>query len=167
MADSWKKIGRVGLPQGLGGSFFLSSLAVKSSAEKIESVVIGEDPSSGLPALVESKKIVKGGLVLKLRGVESREALQGLYNQSLWVEKGELEDTDLEGMSVFDTDKNPFGRVVAVTNYGASDILVIEGLKGKFIDLPFIPEYFSLTPAQGGTLHLVMENSSFEELWYE
>ena len=57
------------------------------------------------------------------------------------------------------------GQVKKVTFYGASDNLYIEGDQNRFLEIPFVDEYFSSKVPKNSCLHLKYEASFFEDLW--
>lgn len=162
---NWKKIGKIGSPQGLNGSFFL--VGDRESNPSSLSVVIGEDPSCGIPASIDSKKYIQGQWVLKIRGIEERKALEAVRGQSLWSEAPEENPDGLEGVQVVDSSGMLMGKIIAVANYGASDIVVIENAEQMLLDLPLVADYFSLPPSSDGKLELIVPQSSLADLWYQ
>ena len=80
-----------------------------------------------------SGKSAKGALVARLSGIASKEEADGLRGTRLHVERSRLPDlpedeyyhADLIGLEVRDPGGAPLGRVAAVLNHGASDILEI------------------------------------------
>ncbi|MBZ0123693.1 MAG: ribosome maturation factor RimM, partial [Roseovarius sp.] len=72
-------------------------------------------------------------LVARLTGVPDKEAADALRGTRLYVERARLPDpdedefyhADLIGMEVFDAGGTPLGKVTAVLNHGASDLLEI------------------------------------------
>jgi 16S rRNA processing protein RimM len=76
---------------------------------------------------------VKGGFSARLSGVASKEAADRLKGVRLYAPRAALPDlpedefyhADLVGLAVFDTGGAPLGRVKAVLNHGASDLLEI------------------------------------------
>lgn len=89
---------------------------------------------------------VAQGFAARLAGVQSREQADALRGVRLFADRdrlpGLLDDefyyADLIGLQVFDTGGAPLGRVKAVLNHGASDLLelVTPGQKGAVL-LPF------------------------------
>jgi 16S rRNA processing protein RimM len=86
-------------------------------------------------------------LVARLKGVDDRNAAEALTGTELFVEraalKGDLEEeefyhADLIGMDAVDEEGATLGKVTAVQNYGAGDILEIRGsgLRGAVL-VPF------------------------------
>ncbi len=92
---------------------------------------------------------VKGGFAARLSGIASKEAADALRGTRLYADRGALPDlpddefyhADLIGLTVFDTGGVEIGRINAVLNHGASDLLEI-GVKGvnEPVLLPFTQE---------------------------
>jgi 16S rRNA processing protein RimM len=85
-------------------------------------------------------------VVARLKGVVDRSAAEALTGTELFVERealsGELEDeefyhADLVGMDVIDERGERIGKVSAVQNYGAGDILEIKGPGLNGVLVPF------------------------------
>ena len=88
----------------------------------------------------------KGALVGRLSGVATKEVADRLKGLRLYVDRAKLPDpedgeyyhADLIGLEVFDTGGDPLGRVKAVLNHGASDLLEIDRKDGgASVLLPF------------------------------
>lgn len=85
-----------------------------------------------------------GALVGRLSGVASKEAADALRGVRLYADRDRLPPpgddefyhADLIGLPVFDTGGVALGRVAAVHNHGASDILEVTGATGTLL-LPF------------------------------
>ncbi|MEL6121544.1 MAG: ribosome maturation factor RimM [Pseudomonadota bacterium] len=91
----------------------------------------------------------KGALVGRLSGVATKEVADRLKGLRLYVDRAKLPDpeddeyyhADLIGLEVFDTGGDPLGRVKAVLNHGASDLLEIDRPDGgASVLLPFTQE---------------------------
>lgn len=80
-------------------------------------------------------RAVKGGFAARLSGVTSKEEADALRGVQLFAPRDRLPDlpddefyhADLIGVAVFDTGGQPLGRVKAVHNHGADDLLEIHG----------------------------------------
>lgn len=89
---------------------------------------------------------VKNGFAARLKGVASKEAADALRGVRLYAPRARLPalpddefyHTDLINLDVLDTGGTPLGRVKAVLNHGAGDLLEIagKGLKQPVL-LPF------------------------------
>lgn len=88
---------------------------------------------------------VAGGLSARLSGVASREAAEALKGLRLFAERARLPHlpddefyhADLVGLEVIDTGGAPLGRVAAVLNHGAGDILEVQRPGAAALLLPF------------------------------
>ena len=76
---------------------------------------------------------VTGGIGARLTGIATREEAEALRGTTLWAPRSALPSlpddefyhADLIGMEVFDTGGRPLGRVKAIFDHGAGDILEI------------------------------------------
>ncbi|MDO5643888.1 MAG: ribosome maturation factor RimM [Paracoccus sp. (in: a-proteobacteria)] len=86
---------------------------------------------------------VTGGLGARLSNVTTREAAEALRGTTLWAPRAALPSlpddefyhADLIGLEVFDTGGRLLGRVKAIHDHGAGDILEITGTQNLL--LPF------------------------------
>lgn len=130
-------LGDIGRAQGLKGEVRIRSFTQDPGAIASYGPLEVEDGTR----LVEFEKLrIDGnGLVARIKGVATREAAEALNGTKLFIGRERLpahgEDewyhADLIGLSVRDKDGAPFGTVVAVHNFGASDILEIKPLSGE------------------------------------
>jgi len=90
--------------------------------------------------------LAKGGVLARLEGVTDRNAAEALKGTRLYVSRAALPDlaaedeyylADLVGLGVETRDGRPLGRVKAVLNYGAGDVLEIERGGAPTLLLPF------------------------------
>ena len=87
---------------------------------------------------------VAGGLGARLSGVDTKEQADALKGVTLWADRGALPSlpddeyyhADLIGMAVADTGGAPLGRVRAIYDHGAGDILEVAGPGGLLL-IPF------------------------------
>jgi 16S rRNA processing protein RimM len=87
----------------------------------------------------------KGVVIARIDGVEDRDAAEALRGVRLYVERAALPPpdeeeyyhADLVGMAAVLADGSPFGRVVAVHDFGAGDSLEVERPEGGTILVPF------------------------------
>lgn len=88
---------------------------------------------------------IPGGLAARLGGIATREQAEALRGLRLFADRDRLPalpddefyHADLIGLAVLDTGGAPLGRVRAVHNHGAGDILEIQAPGGRAILLPF------------------------------
>lgn len=92
---------------------------------------------------VKLTRPVTGGFGARLSGVSTREQAEALRGTTLWAPRealptlpdDEFYHTDLIGLEVFDTGGQLLGRVRAIYDHGAGDILEITGR--ELLLLPF------------------------------
>lgn len=95
-----------------------------------------------------SLKIVRAtdkGIVARVKGVSDRNGAEALKGRELYVLRSQLPDAsdaeyyhaDLIGLAAVTEDGTAFGKVVAVQNFGAGDLLEIRTRDGR--DSEFIP----------------------------
>ena len=92
---------------------------------------------------VSLSRPVAGGFGARLSGVETREAAEALKGTTLWAARevlpnlpdDEFYHTDLIGLEVVDTGGQLLGRVRAIYDHGAGDILEVVGK--ELLLLPF------------------------------
>ena len=91
-------------------------------------------------------KPVTGGFGARVAGISTREAAEALRGTSLFVDRvrlpslpdDEFYHADLVGLDVVDTGGEALGKVIAVHNHGAGDILEISSTRHKSaLLLPF------------------------------
>lgn len=96
---------------------------------------------------LESVRGGSPGAIARIAGISDRseaEALRGLLvevDRSALppLEEGEYYHADLIGLECVDADGSEVGRVVAVENFGAGDLLEVETPQGRRSLIPFEP----------------------------
>ena len=107
---------------------------------------------------VTSAREAKGHLVATLKGVTTREEAERLNGIELYVARDKLPATDddeyyhadLIGLAVVTTADEPLGRVVAIHNFGAGDIIEIAPPRGPSLLLPFTNAVVPTVDLAGG-----------------
>lgn len=104
---------------------------------------------------------IKGGLAARLSGVSSREEAEALKGARFYVDRSALPDpgeeeeyyhADLIGLLVEDLRGEEIGRVVAVWDFGAGDVLEIRRSGAKNAFLPFTREMAPHVDLAGGLI---------------
>ncbi|MCB1835009.1 MAG: 16S rRNA processing protein RimM [Geminicoccaceae bacterium] len=117
---------------------------------------------SGGQRLFEIRVIgpVKGGVVVEAEGIRDRNAAEALRGRELFVPRGRLPQTDenefyegdLVGLSVLGPDGGTVGRVTALQDFGAGEILVYEDAEGRETMLPFTERHVPAIDLVAGTV---------------
>jgi 16S rRNA processing protein RimM len=87
---------------------------------------------------IASVRAAKDHLVARIKGIDSREDAEKLNNLELYVAREKLPATDddefyhadLIGLAAVTPDDAPLGRIIAVHNFGAGDIIEIAFANG-------------------------------------
>lgn len=138
-------VGIAGAPHGVKGE-----LRVKSFTEDpLDLGAYGPlETEDGRRLEVESVRLGKEVVVVRLAGVRDREAAEALKGLRLYVPREKLPPpdaddefyhADLIGLAVVTADGSPLGRIVAVPDYGAGPLLEIAPERGSAsVLLPFV-----------------------------
>ena len=94
---------------------------------------------------VATAREAKGHLVATLKGIATREDAERLNGIELYIARDRLPATDeneyyhadLIGLTAVNAAQQPLGRVVAIHNFGAGDIIEIAPPSGATMLLPF------------------------------
>lgn len=140
---------RVTLAAIAGAHGITGEVRLKLFAETIESVRRYKVfAANGVTLTLKSLKPGKPDAIARFAEVTTREAAEGLRGTTLTVARdtlpplteGEYYQSDLIGLPCVTPDGEPLGKIVAVENFGAGDILEIERPDGKRFMVPFRPE---------------------------
>lgn len=110
-------------------------------------------------------------LVGRIQGVADRNAAEALKGQRLYVARRQLpasEDpdefylADLIGLTVRDLAGADLGRVAEVVNYGAGDVVMVEGGAVGAFDLPFAKAFVPRVDLAAGLLVVDLPEDFFE-----
>ena len=137
-------VGAVAGAFGVKGEVRLKSFCAEPEAIATYGTLTSEDGSANWE--VRLTRPVKGGFAARLTGVATKEAADALRGTRLYAPRDRLPElpedeyyyADLIGLTVFDTGGAELGRVKAILNHGASDLLEVTGAElPEPILLPF------------------------------
>jgi len=160
MATDRILLARIGAPHGVKGEVRLFVFADDPDALRRYRPLT--DEAGKRVFKVKALRPAKDHFVARLEGVDTREAAEALTNQGLHVARELLPDTededdfyqaDLIGLAAVTTSGEPFGKVVAVHDFGAGDIIEVapEG-GGKTLMLPFTRAVVPTVEVKAGRL---------------
>ncbi|MDR6951978.1 16S rRNA processing protein RimM [Ancylobacter sp. 3268] len=155
-------LARIGAPHGVRGEVRLFIFAQDADSLFDYGPLTDEDGKRRFE--IAALRPAKEHFVARLKGVDTREAAEALTNVGLHVERASLpppddEDdfyhADLIGLAAVTPDGAAFGKVLAVHDFGAGDILEIApegGGKGtsKTLMLPFTKAVVPSVDIKGG-----------------
>ena len=147
-------VGAVAGAFGVRGEVRLKSFCAEPADIATYGPLFTED--GGRSFSVRLTRPVTGGLGARLSGVETREAAEALKGVTLWADRDALPSlpddefyhADLIGLEVVDTGGAVLGRVRAIYDHGAGDILEIAGRKP--IMLPFTRQFVPTVDLSAG-----------------
>jgi 16S rRNA processing protein RimM len=128
---------------GVGGEVRLKLFATSLDSLKRHGLVYAGDR----PLTLKSVRQGSAGAIARFAEIADRGAAEALRGTLLTVARaalpplgdGEYYHADLIGLAAVDAAGTPLGRVVAVENYGAGDLLEIERPDGRRALIPFKP----------------------------
>ena len=154
-------VARIGAAHGVRGAVKLWTFTEDPFAVKHYGPLSTKDGARQFEVM-EARE-AKGHLVATLKGVATRDEAERLNGVELYVAREKLpatqEDeyyhTDLIGLAAVTTADQPLGRVVAIHNFGAGDIIEIAPPAGATLLLPFTNAVVPTVDLKSG--HVVIE----------
>lgn len=151
-------VGIVGAPHGIRGEVRMKSFTADPLAIAMYGPLRSQDGRAFKVAAIRALK--DDMVVARLEGVASREAAAALTGLRLTVDRAALpaakEDefyhADLIGLAALSDDGTALGRVAAVVNYGAGDILEIVADGGDSLLVAFTAAFVPTIDVPGGRL---------------
>jgi 16S rRNA processing protein RimM len=149
-------VARIGAAHGVRGAVKLWTFTEDPLAVKRYGPLATKDGARRFE--VASAREAKGHLVATLKGVTTREEAERLNGVELYVARDKLPATDddeyyyadLIGLAAVTTADEPLGRVVAIHNFGAGDIIEIAPPHGPTLLLPFTNAVVPTVDLAGG-----------------
>jgi 16S rRNA processing protein RimM len=147
MADGTKRLlmGRIGAAHGIKGEVRIQSFTEEPLALADYGPLATNKP--GLVIEIETARATTNVLVARLKGVTDRTAAEKLNGVELYVDRDKLPPTDEEddfyhadliGLDARLNDGTVLGKVTAIPNFGASDLLeVTDARSGDTYLYPF------------------------------
>ena len=152
-------VGRIGAAHGARGEVKLWSFTADPMAIKDYGALATEDGKRTFT--IETLRPGKDFLVARLSGVTDRTAAEKLGNLDLYIardrlppaEADEFYHADLIGLTAIGTDGRELGTVIAIHNFGASDLIEIRPTQGgATVMLPFTEAIVPVVDIAGGRI---------------
>jgi 16S rRNA processing protein RimM len=136
-------VARIGAAHGVRGAVKLWTFTEDPLAVKHYGPLMTKDGARQFE--VTHAREAKGHLVATLKGIATREEAERLNGLELYVPREKLPATDddeyyhadLVGLAAVTPANAPLGRVIAIHNFGAGDIIEIAPPQGSTLLLPF------------------------------
>jgi 16S rRNA processing protein RimM len=135
MSEPLVTIARIGAPHGVRGEVRVTSF----TGEPLAFAGYGQlTDGAGRTVEIATAKLAGDRIIARIKGIETREQAAALNGVELKAPRSALPGAadddfylaDLIGLAVVKADGTAFGRIVAVHNFGAGDILEIAPGKG-------------------------------------
>ena len=155
-------VARIGAAHGVRGAVKLWTFTEDPLAVRRYGPLLSKDGKRQLE--IAQVREARDHLVATFKGVATRDEAERLNGIELYVPRDKLpaiaEDeyyhVDLVGLSAVTTDGQPLGRVLAIHNFGAGDIIEIAPLKGTTMLLPFSNAVVPEVDLPGGRVVIAM-----------
>src|ERR1700676_4189770 len=149
-------VARIGAAHGVRGAVKLWTFTEDPLAVKYYGPLVTKDGARQFE--VTQVREAKGHLVATLKGIATREEAERLNGVELYVARDKLPATDeneyyhadLIGLTAVDAAGEPLGRVIAIHNFGAGDIIEIAPPNGATLLLPFTHAVVPTVDVAGG-----------------
>ncbi len=149
-------VARIGAAHGVRGAVRLWTFTEDPLAVKDYGPLMTKDGARQFE--VTQIREAKDHLVVTLKGVASRDDAERLNGLELYVPRDRLPDTDdgeyyhtdLIGLAAVTTAEQPLGKVIAIHNFGAGDIIEIAPPQGATMLLPFTNAVVPTVDLAGG-----------------
>src|SRR3954468_12691974 len=149
-------VARIGAAHGVRGAVKLWTFTEDPLAVKRYGPLATSDGARQFE--VTHAREAKGHLVATLKGVSTREQAERLNGIELYIAREKLPATsedefyhaDLIGLTALTTANEPLGRVIAIHNFGAGDIIEIAPPHGATLLLPFTHAVVPSVDLSGG-----------------
>jgi 16S rRNA processing protein RimM len=149
-------VARIGAAHGVRGAVKLWTFTEDPLAVKRYGPLATKDGARSFE--VATAREVKGHLVATLKGIATREEAERLNGLELYIARDKLPATDedeyyhadLIGLAAVDAANEPLGRVIAIHNFGAGDIIEIAPPQGATMLLPFTNAVVPTVDLAGG-----------------
>jgi 16S rRNA processing protein RimM len=149
-------VARIGAAHGVRGAVKLWTFTEDPFAVEAYGPLVTKDGARQFE--LTSAREAKGHLVVTLKGVATREDAERLNGIELYVareklpltEEDEYYHADLIGLAAVTPANEPLGRVLAIHNFGAGDIIEIAPPQGATLLLPFTNAVVPTVDLAGG-----------------
>jgi 16S rRNA processing protein RimM len=164
-------VGRIIGAHGIRGELkvqcYLDDLGQLLDQDELTFELPGESTASPHP--VEEARPHKGVVLVKLQGIETRNAAEELVGREVFlpedrmppVPAGSFKLKNLLGLAVIDGKGHPRGRVQDVDLIGAQGIVTVVLEQGGLVMMPFVGEYVGKVDLESATLRVT---EAFERL---
>lgn len=155
-------LGQIGPAHGIRGEVLIR--AYTGEPDAIAAYGPLADKSSARTFAIKVVRVTDKGVVARIAGVTDRNGAEALRGVDLYVERSalpkpadaEFYHADLIGLEAITEDGARYGRIVAVQNFGAGDLLEIERADGSGAEfIPFSNAHAPVVDLEAGRVTVV------------
>lgn len=166
-------MGTVGKAHGLQGAFFIADRDGPIPSG-IMRVFLGNQAASAAPRNIRKQLLAGGRAVLFCEAMSSREELEPIQGQAIWVKREDLAIdsdkhylwADLIDKELVDHSGSVVGRIVRVANHGATDFAEVVDAAGRTLGVPLVRTYINMDFNPDDTeIRLVVAKDVFDDAW--
>ncbi len=151
-------IGQIVAPRGVRGELKVNLAAEPEEFLALERVYVGAERT---PFAVEQVRLFRGQALLRLRGIDDRNAAETLRGASVYLSstealplgEGEYYYEQILGLEVYTVEGEHLGQVVEIIATGANDVYVVQGPEGEVL-LPAIRQVILQVDLAAGTMRV-------------
>ena len=120
---------------------------------------------------VERARIQKTVVVTKFAGIDDRNAAEELNGVDLYVDRDQLPEpeddefyhSDLIGLQILDQAGEMLGKILAVHDFGAGDLIEVRPPRGRSFYIPFTMEFVPEIDLNAGIVRCDLPEDYFSE----
>lgn len=120
---------------------------------------------------VEKARVQKTVVITRFKGITDRNQAEELNGVELYVSRSQLPEpeedefyySDLTGLDVLDQDAKSLGKIVAVQDFGAGDLLEVRPDRGRTFYIPFTKAFVPEIRLGDGLVRVDLPEDYFSE----
>ncbi|TYC72415.1 ribosome maturation factor RimM [Stappia sp. BW2] len=120
---------------------------------------------------VERARVQKTVAITKFKGITDRNQAEELNGIDLFIDRDQLPEpeedefyySDLTGLDVLDQTGETLGKIIAVQDFGAGDLLEVRPKRGRSFYVPFTKDFVPEIDLENGRVSVSLPDDYFSE----
>jgi 16S rRNA processing protein RimM len=120
---------------------------------------------------VERARVQKTVVITKFKGIADRNQAEELNGIDLFIDRDQLPEpeedefyySDLTGLDVLDQNGETLGKIIAVQDFGAGDLLEVRPKRGRSFYIPFTKDFVPAIDLENGRVSVSLPEDYFSE----
>ena len=120
---------------------------------------------------VERARVQKTVVITKFKGIADRNQAEELNGVDLFIDRDQLPEpeedefyySDLTGLDVLDQTGETLGKIIAVQDFGAGDLLEVRPKRGRSFYIPFTKDFVPEIDLENGRVCVSLPEDYFSE----